>query len=774
MAKFGIGQGATRVEDQRFITGKGTYTDDINAANQVFGTVVRSPVANAVLKSVNVDAAKAAPGVLAVITGKDFASKAGNVIPCMVPIKNRDGSDRADILRPILAIDKLCHVGDHIAFVVAETAAQAQDAAELVEVDFEELPAVHDTATATGSSALVHENVAKNLAYDWQFGDETAVETAFSGAAKTVKIELVNNRVIANAMEPRACVADFDKASGRLTLHVCGQGVWMFKTFLAEHILNMPAENVRVVTPDVGGGFGMKAFFYPEYALSCFASRELGRPVKWTGDRSESMLVDAMGRDHVTTAELAFDSGHHIVGMRVHTIANMGAYLSTFAPFIPTGAALKVLPGVYDVKHLLYHVEGVFTNTTPVDAYRGAGRPESIYCMERLIEAAARDLGVDRAELRRKNFIQSAQMPFTTTAGETYDSGEFDRVMAVALENSEWNSFESRRKEAAQKGRFRGIGMCYYIESTMGNPNEATAVRFEEDGTVSVAVGTQNNGQGHETAYAQIISEFLGVPFESVRLIEGDSDLIASGGGTGGSRSVTAQGTAIRAASEKVIERGKHYAAQEFEAAVADIEFADGVFQVRGTDRSVDIMTLAKKAKSAATQPEGYEGGLDADASITLEAWTFPNGCHIAEVEIDADTGTTDVVRYTVVDDFGKVINPTLVAGQIHGGVAQGIGQALMERTVFDDNGQLLSGSFMDYCMPRADTMPNFMTSTEEILCRNNPLGMKGCGEAGSVGACAAVINALIDALSPIGVRNVDMPATPESLWTLMNQAKAA
>ncbi len=772
MAKFGIGQSAKRVEDRRFITGNGRYTDDIDLDGQVYGVVVRSPVAHAKIKSINVDAARSAPGVLMVVTGTEFEAKAGNLIPCMVPIKNRDGSDRADPGHPIIATDKVRHVGDQVAFVVAQTATQARDAAELVDVDYDELPAVQDTATATASSARVHEGVDRNIAYDWQHGDDAAIDAAFSSAANTVKIELINNRVIANAMEPRACVADYASGEGKLTLHVCGQGVWMYKNFLADSILKMPAEKIRVVTPDVGGGFGMKAFFYSEYALSCFASRELGRPVKWTGDRSETMLVDAMGRDHVTTAELAFDSDHRIQAMRVHTVANMGAYLSTSAPFIPTGAALKVLPGVYDVKELLYRVEGVFTNTTPVDAYRGAGRPESIYCMERLIEAAARELAVDRAELRRKNFIRPEQMPFTTTAGETYDSGDFDRVMSVALQNAGWQEFEKRRHEAAQRGKYRGIGMCYYIESTMGDPNEAAAVRFDDDGTVSIAVGTQNNGQGHETAYAQILSEFLGVPFESVRLIEGDSDLIANGGGTGGSRSVTAQGTAIRAASEKVIERGKQYAAREFEAAVADIDFAEGTFQVRGTDRSIDIMTLAKKAKGS--DVEGYEGGLDADASITLEAWTFPNGCHIAEVEIDSDTGTTEVVNYTVVDDFGKVINPTLVAGQIHGGVVQGIGQALMEHTVFDETGQLLSGSFMDYCMPRADTVPTFMTSTEEILCKNNPLGMKGCGEAGSVGACAAVINGIIDALSPLGIQRVDMPATPESLWQLLHQAKAA
>ncbi|HEX6143658.1 MAG TPA: molybdopterin cofactor-binding domain-containing protein, partial [Geminicoccaceae bacterium] len=533
---------------------------------------------------------------------------------------------------------------------------------------------------------------------------------------------------------------------------------------------------VRVVTPDVGGGFGMKIFFYPEYAMAAWAARALKRPVRWTAERSaDGFVADCMGRDHITHAELALDADHRILGMKVETRAGMGAYLNVFAPFIPTGAALKVLPGVYDVKKLVYRVKGVLSNTTPIDAYRGAGRPESIYLIERLIDTAARDAGMEPSELRRRNFIRPEAMPFETAAGETYDTGEFARVMDTAMENAGWPGFEQRRAESRRRGRLRGIGMCYYIESTMGNPEESADVRFEEDGTVSVLVGTQSNGQGHETAYAQVLNERLGVPFEKIRIVQGDTDRIPMGGGTGGSRSLTAEAFAIREAAEKVIERGKAYAAQEFEAATADIEFAaeDGVFRVRGTDRAITIMDLAGKARTAASPGEGIAGGLSDRATTTLEAWTFPNGCHIAEIEIDPETGMTDVVRYTIVDDFGVVVNPMLVEGQVHGGVVQGIGQALMEHAIYDEAGQLVTGSFMDYCMPRADNSPSMGFSTVEIPCRNNPFGIKGCGEAGTVGACAAVINAIVDALEETGVRSIDMPATPAKVWRLLREAEA-
>lgn len=769
MTKFGIGQPVRRVEDQRLITGQGRYSDDINLDGQAHGYVLRSPVAHGRITRIDTSAAKAAPGVLLVVTAAELDAS----IPCLIPIKNRDGSSRADPKHPILCQDEVNYVGDNIAFVVAETRAQAKDAAELIEVDYETLPAVADTAKALQSGAAqVHPEVRGNLAFDWHYGDEAKVAASLAKATRVVRLELINNRVICNAMEPRACVAQYDVAADKLTLHTCTQGGWGHRNVLAAN-LGMEPEQVRVVTPDVGGGFGMKAFFYPEYSMAAFAARTLQRPVKWAAERGESFLSDTMGRDHVTLAQIGFDADHRIVGLKVDLVANMGAYYYAFAPFIPTGAALKVLPGVYDVKALSYGVKGVFTNTVPVDAYRGAGRPESIYCIERLMDYAADELGVDPVELRRRNFIRPEQMPFTTAAGETYDTGEFERVMDACMKKADWAGIGRRKAEAQARGRLRGIGMCYYIESTMGDPTEHAAVEFKEDGTVEVLVGTQTNGQGHDTAYTQVLHQRLGVPFEKIRIVQGDTDRIKAGGGTGGSRSLTAQGMAINDAADIVVERGKAYAAQLFEAAAADIQFESGTFRVAGTDREIGIMELATKARAMAPIA-GMEGGLDAAATTKLDAWTFPNGCHIAEVEVEPETGMVKVVDYHIVDDFGVVLNPLLVEGQVHGGIVQGIGQALLEGAVYDDSGQLLTGSFMDYGMPRADTMPFFNFSTLEVPCKNNAMGVKGCGEAGSVGAPAAVINALVDALSGSGVRHVDMPATPEKVWRLLQSERRA
>jgi aerobic carbon-monoxide dehydrogenase large subunit len=769
MAKFGVGQPVRRVEDQRFITGAGRYTDDIDLDGQAYIALVRSPEAHARITSIDVEAAKAAPGVLAVVTGAEYATTGGNALPCGIPMENRDGSKGKNRLRPVLCTDRVRHVGDNVAFVVAETASQAKDAAELVAVDYESLAVVADTETACeAGQPLVHDDVPNNLSFDWEYGERAAVDAAFAKAAHITKLRVINNRLVANAIEPRAAIADYDAAAGSITLHTCTQGGWLFTDILAG-TLKIDAAKVRILTPDVGGGFGMKAFFYPEYAMAAWASRLLGRPVKWTGERSETFLADVMGRDHVTEAELALDADHRILGMKVETTANMGAYSSLFGPFIPTAAALKVLPGVYDVKHLVYRVKGVLTNTTPVDAYRGAGRPESIYLMERLMDAAAREIGEDRAEFRRKNFIPSSAMPFKTAAGEVYDSGDFSRVMDTALQEADWGGFA--RRQAAARGVRRGIGMSYYIESTMGDPQEAAKIEFEEDGTVSVTVGTQSNGQGHETAYMQLVNDRLGIPFESIRIVQGDTAKLKWGGGTGGSRSLTAEGMAIRDASDLVIERGKHYAAQEFETAAADIEFAReaGAFRVIGTDRRIGLLELAAKARTM-TPLDGGAPGLDAEAMAKIDAWTFPNGCHVAEVEIDPDTGATRIVNYVAVDDFGVVLNPLLVAGQVHGGVVQGLGQALMEHAIYDDSGQLLTGSFMDYAMPHAAEMPSLRVSTVEVPCKNNPLGVKGCGEAGSVASPAAVINAIIDALADLGVRHVDMPATPHRVWQVIQE----
>ena len=769
MSKFGIGQPVRRVEDQRFITGNGRYTDDINQPGQAYGYVLRSPTAHARIARIDTAAAEAAPGVLLVVTAAEYDAS----IPCLIPMQNRDGTDRADPRHPVLCKDEVNYVGDRVAFVVAETRMRAKDAAELIEVEYEDLPSVADTAGALAKGAgQVHPEAPGNLAFDWHFGDEAATDAALAKAARVVELELINNRVICNAMEPRAAVAVWNAADGKLTVETCTQGGWGHRDILAQN-LGLEADRVRVITPDVGGGFGMKAFFYPEYSLTAHACRALNRPVKWTAERGESYLSDVMGRDHVTTARVGFDADHRIVGLKVDLIANMGAYYYQFAPYIPTGAALKVLPGVYDVKVLSYGVKGVFTNTCPVDAYRGAGRPESIYCMERLMDYAADQLGVDPIELRRRNFIKPEQMPFKTAAGELYDTGEFAKVMDTCLKKADWSGLAARRAKSQAKGRLRGIGMCYYIESTMGDPTEHAAIEFTDDGFVNVLVGTQTNGQGHDTAYSQVLHSRLNVPFEKIRIVQGDTDRIRAGGGTGGSRSLTAQGMAINDASDLVIERGKAFSAQHFETAAADIQFQDGTFRVAGTDRAIGIMELAGKARAMAPAM-GMEGGLDAAATTNLSAWTFPNGCHIAEVEVDPDTGTIEILDYNIVDDFGVVLNPMLVEGQVHGGIVQGIGQALHESAVYDDSGQLLTGSFMDYTMPRADNMPSFDFSTVEVPCKNNAMGVKGCGEAGSVGSPAAVINALVDALAPLGVDHVDMPATPEKVWRLTQRRLAA
>jgi aerobic carbon-monoxide dehydrogenase large subunit len=772
MAKFGVGQPVRRVEDQRFITGAGRYTDDIDLDGQAYIAVVRSPEAHARITSIDVDAAKTAPGVLAVVTGSEYVKTGGNALPCGIPMENRDGSQGRNRLRPVLCTDRVRHVGDNVAFVVAETVSQAKDAAELVAVDYQSLPVVADTETACeAGQPLVHDDVPNNLSFDWEYGDRAAVDAAFAKAARITRLRVINNRLVANAIEPRAAIAEYDGAVGAITLHTCTQGGWLLTDILAS-TLKIDSSKVRILTPDVGGGFGMKALFYPEYAMAAWASRLLGRPVKWTGERSETFLSDAMGRDHVTDAELALDADHRIIGLRVETTANMGAYSSLFGPFIPTGAALKVLPGVYDVKHLVYRVKGVLTNTTPVDAYRGAGRPESIYLMERLMDAAAREVGENRADFRRKNFIPSSAMPFKTAAGEIYDSGDFARVMDTALQEADWAGFPRRQAEAAARGVRRGIGMSYYIESTMGDPQEAAKIAFEDDGTVSVIVGTQSNGQGHETAYMQLVNDRLGIPFEHIRIVQGDTAKLKWGGGTGGSRSLTAEGMAIRDASDLVIERGKMFASLEFEAAVADIDFerSEGSFRVKGTDRAIGILELARNVRGMAPSFDAAPHGLDAEAMAKIDAWTFPNGCHVAEVEIDPDTGATRIVNYVAVDDFGVVVNPLLVAGQVHGGVVQGLGQALMEHAVYDDSGQLLTGSFMDYAMPHAADMPSFRVSTVEVPCKNNPLGVKGCGEAGSVASPAAVINAIVDALADLGVRHIDMPATPQRVWQAIDE----
>lgn len=776
MVKFGVNQSVERKEDLRLVTGAGEYTDDITLEGQLYGYMYRSPVAHGKILSIDIEDAKASNGVVDIILGSELAADNANQLPCMIPLKNRDGSDRADPGHPVLVTDKVRYAGDNIAFVIAESLEQAKDAADLIIVDFDELDAVTETGNAhEAGKPLVHDDVKNNIAFDWAQGNEEGLKAAFDSAAHVISLDLVNNRVVVNSMEPRGLIASWDGAEEKMTVRMGTQGGWVLRGLLANSILHIPEEKLRVITPDVGGAFGMKLFFYSECAVTVWASRKVGRPIKWVGERSDAFLSDTQGRDHVTHAALAFDADYKILGMKVETHANLGAYLSTFGPMIPTMAAVKVLPGVYDIPNFHYHCTGVFTNTVPVDAYRGAGRPEAIYVIERLMDTAARELGLSPAEIRRKNFIPVAAIPYKTATGCLYDSGEFERIMDRALESSDWSSFESRKTASAAKGKRRGIGMCYYIEATAGNPTETATIRFEDSDIVTVAVGTQSSGQGHSTAYAQIVAERLGVPFENIQIVQGDTEKIKSGGGTGGSRSLTTQGPAIHAASDEVITKGKELAGHFLEAAAVDIEFdaEGGEFAIAGTDRKIGILELAHRARGLGELPENLAEGLDSEASFTVEAFTYPNGCHIAEVEIDEATGATEVVRYSIVDDFGTLVNPALVRNQVIGGVGQGIGQALTEHTVYSEDGQLLTGSYMDYGMPRADNIPlDLRYETIEVPCTMNPMGVKGCGEAGCIAAPPAIINSIVDGLADLGVRQIDMPATPQNVWNTVRAAR--
>jgi carbon-monoxide dehydrogenase large subunit len=775
MAKFGVSQSVRRVEDPRLLTGRGQYTDDIAMPGQAHGIVLRSPQAHARIASLDTAAAKAVPGVLAVITAADLKAAGIGDLPCLIPLKNRDGSPRANTPRPALADGVVRHVGDPVAFIVAETAQAARDGAEAVMVDYEELPAVTDLAVAfQPGQPQVWPDTANNICFDWEAGDKAKADAAFARAAHVTRLTVVNNRVVVNSMEARAAVGGW--AGGKLTLHTNTQGSWLLKGLLADPIFKIAPEDVRVVTPDVGGGFGMKLFLYPEHVLVCFAAREVGRPVRWASDRSEAFLSDTHGRDNITQGELATDADGKFLALRTRNYAGMGAYLSTFAPFIPTGAGTKVLASVYGFEAIHANVIGVLTNTVPVDAYRGAGRPESNYLVERLIDAAARELKIDRIELRRRNMVSRAAMPFTSAMGQRYDSGDFSQLMDAALAKIDWDGFPTRRAEAARRGKQRGIGLAYYLEATGGAATENAKVVFADDGFVDVYVGTQSTGQGHETAYSMMTSHELGIPIEKIRVKQGDSETLPSGGGTGGARSLYSEGQAILVTTASVIEKGKQAAAEQLETSAADIEFvsAAGRFEVAGTDRGVGILDLAAEQRRRVASGASAIL-LDTMETANIEFHTFPNGCHVAEVEVDPETGIVTVPRYIVVDDVGHALNPLIVRGQVHGGVAQGIGQALHERTAYDNgSGQLLSASFMDYCLPRAGDLPDIDVDLIEVTCETNPMGVKGAGEAGAVGSPPAAINALVDALSGAGVTHIDMPATPEIVWKALATAKAA
>ncbi len=767
MQKFGIGQTATRYEDDRLLSGEGRYVEDVYIEGQCYAAFVRSPHAHAKITSIDTADASSLPGVLAIYTVADLKAEGIGDIPCMAPASNKDGSNCIMPPRPALAEDRVRYVGDAVAVVIAESRSQALDAVEAVWIDYDLLPAVVETNQAMADNAnLVWGEAAKNQCFDWEDGDADATNKAFAEASHVVELELVNNRLVPTSMETRGAVAAIEEGTGRLTLCVSCQGVHVMRSLLATQIFNVAEEDIHVTCNDVGGGFGMKIFLFPEYVCQLFAARKLGRAVKWISERSEAFMSDSHGRDHVSHLKVALDSDAKILGLQVNTVANLGAYLSNFAPFVATSAGVPMLVGCYAVPTAYVEVQGVFTNTSPVDAYRGAGRPEAIYAIERLLDVAAFDLGISPDEIRKRNFIREEQMPFSTPLGSNYDSGNFQQNLEDALKLSNWDDFESRRKAAKSRGKLLGIGLASYIERCAGGSPEQARLEVANDGHITLYIGTLSNGQGHETAFRQILCERLGVAFEEVSIVQGDSDLIETGGGTMGSRSVPVGGAAISSVSEKIIEKAKLIAAELLETAISDVEFDNGVFRIIGTDR---VQTFHEVAKAAATDDDV---AFDEKESFAPEEATYPNGTHVCELEIDKATGKIEIVDYTVVDDFGNVINPLLLEGQVHGGIGQGLGQALLESCQYEsDSGQLLSASFMDYTMPRADDFPPIRFDLNKVPCKTNPLGIKGAGEAGAIGAPPAIINAIVNALKDHGVRHVDMPVTPNRLWNIMQSA---
>ena len=772
MKQFGIGQPVRRVEDRRFITGRGNYLDDINRRHQAYAFMLRSPHAHAVVRAVDTAAALSAPGVLAVYTGADLARDGIGTIPCLSAVTNRDGSPSAMPPYPAIARDRVRHVGDTVAMVVAESIAAARDGAEMIAVDYEPLTAAVDTVQAlrTGQPQ-VWDEAPGNLCFDWEVGDGAAVEREMTGARHRIAFELVNNRIVVNSMEPRGALGEYDRGEDSYTLWSSTQGSHFIRNLLAESVFKVPENRIRVVTRDVGGGFGMKLFLYPEHILVLWAAKKLGRAVKWTPERSDAFLTDTQGRDNVTRLELALDDELRFLALDVEIVANMGAYLSNFAPEIPTASGAVMHSGVYAIPAIHVGVKGVFTNTVPVDAYRGAGRPEAAYAVERLIDYAAHRLGVLPQELRRRNFIKPEAMPYQTALGLNYDSGEFARNMDQALAAADVAGFPARRAGARARGRYRGLGHAVYIEQSGFPPDEFAELRFDPSGALTILMGTQSSGQGHQTAYTQLAVERLGIAPDKVRVVQGDTAAISFGRGTGGSRSIPVGGASLAQAADKLIAKGRHIAAHLFEAAEADVEFADGVFTVSGTDRRIGIEEVARAAFNPAQQAPGVEPGFAETGHFTPPQPTFPNGCHVCEVEIDPETGRIAILRYLVVDDFGTVINPLLLRGQVHGGIAQGVGQAMLEHCVYDENGQLLSGSLTDYALPHADDLPALEFSYNVVPCRTNPLGVKGAGEAGAIGAPPALVNAVIDAVAELGIGNLDMPLTPERLWRALRDA---
>ncbi|GIT91884.1 carbon monoxide dehydrogenase [Jannaschia pagri] len=762
MDKFGLSQPNRRFEDPRHLTGRGSFVDDRAPTDALHAYVLRSTVAHAEVVSLDISDAAAMPGVHMVLTSESIeADGLDNRLTSPAAKNPRDGRRGVTPLRPMLARGRVRFVGEGIAMVVAETLAQARDAAEAIVVETEDLPVKVDVSVG---GAPVHEEAADNVAYVWEKGDADAVEAALQGAAHVVRLTAEDNRIMVASMETRGCFAEPE--GDRLHICVNGQGVWGTKGSAAR-ILGLGKDAVRVTNPDVGGGFGMKSMDYPETFLVAHAARKLGRAVRWMGDRTESMLSDNAGRDLLQTAELGFDADLKLVAYRSTNVANMGAYLSGYAQFIQSDLFSRILPGVYDVRDVYMKSTGVFTNTTQVDAYRGAGRPEAMYILERAMDFAAKELGVDRFDLRRRSFIKADQFPYETAMGETYDVGDFHKVLARAEAEADVAGFDARRAASEAQGKLRGLGLCYYIESILGSPEEAAEIEFTADGRVKLFVGTQSNGQGHDTVYRQFLATDLGLPPEAVEVVQGDSDLIAKGGGTGGSRSVTVQGSANRVTAQKVIEKFTPFVAETLE--VDEVTFDEGQFRSPGSNVVMTVLEAAEAARAA-----GRSDLLKTRETTELPGRSFPNGAHLCEVEIDRETGNLEVVKYTVVDDFGVLMNPMLAEGQVHGGVVQGIGQAVTEHVVYDETGQLLTASFMDYGMPRAHGSPMIAFYSEPVPSTANILGMKGCGEAGTVGAMAAVGNAALDALYPLGLKQVDMPFTPSRVWALLQEAQGA
>jgi aerobic carbon-monoxide dehydrogenase large subunit len=773
LQKHGVGQPVRRKEDDTLVRGKGKYTDDFALPGQAYAWMVRSSHAHGIIRGIDTAAAKEMPGVLGVWTGADLASANYRPFICGLPLKNRDGSPLLQTNRMPLATDKVRFVGDPVAFVVAETLAQARDAAEAVELDIEPLPAVTNAEEAAKPGApQLYDHIPNNVALDFHYGDTAKIDAAFASAAHVTELDIVNTRVAVVSMEPRTALGHYDKTSERYTIQVPTQGVSGNKATIAR-ILNVPPEKVRVLTANVGGSFGMKNLNYPEYTCILHAAKELGRPVKWTDERSTSFLSDSHGRAQIIHAELALDDDGKFLAVRLSGYGNLGAYITGVAPGPLSLNTAKNLASVYRTPLLGVDIKTVLTNTTLMGAYRGAGRPEANYYMERLIDRAADEMGIDRLTLRKRNFIKPVQLPFAAASGVTYDSGDFVGVFGKALEISDHANFARRKRESRKRGKLRGIAVGSYLEVTAPPSGELGKITFEPDGSVTLTTGTLDYGQGHTTPFAQVLSAQLGVPFEKITLEQNDSDLVRFGNGTGGSRSITASGQAVVEASALVVEKGKKVAAHFLEASEGDIEFANGRFTIAGTDRSIGIMELAERLREG-KMPEGMPSSLDVDHATKEIASTFPNGCHVAEVEIDPESGVVKIVRYSGVNDFGTIVNPMIVAGQLHGGVAQGIGQALMEEVNYDSSGQPITGSFMDYALPRAEDIPPIAVGDHPSPAKSNPLGTKGCGEAGCAGSLTVIVNAVLDALSDYGIKQIDMPLTSEKIWRAIRDAKKA